>query len=777
MNCGNNFFIKTYRNNCSGVDKNNLGKKEYKNEKFISPSKENFPLYNRLNINRELKPEKKYINQRKNIKEIKVKFCTEEKKKNIISRFYYKNDIYMKIIYIQRWWKIWNKKILMKREENILFLIKKICRLFFNKLVVKVREKIEYSEKNRGYLNEMDKNLKNKIINKIKKYETSTSFNKKMKFINNSLLNVSKTNSNLLIKKLETHEKTRNENMKNFCSSKGPSSFSSINIKKLNNIPLNKINIQILKNNKEKKSYKNKIFNEEKLNAYKNISNIYNNVKKIYENSNKNNLYEANSTYQDFHKKNSLYNKESKKLKFIKKVNKNIKINNNKDISLNININDIKNKEKKINNMNNKESSYIINFNNLSKSFKIWKEFSTKKNIIKKLKMLREKKEIFKNKINDEEKKREHLTITTKKINLSNSIIKQKLCLISPRELNPKKYNNINNKQSIYNYASKINNYKNDIKNNKKIKKENEAKNFPNTEKSFNKYFCEINHYNEDLKIVEKKKNKWIYKPRNEEKIYYFYNIIKLIERRTKINKIKKYYNRWKMLIKFNKNNCKEIEEKTINFKKNKQIFLNPNNSQSDIFYKRNTLINLFNNSFSQTESNIDFPFIHFRTNSSFIPNGILTPSNYSKEKLIKDYINMNSHKIIYRKKLLIEERKGKNFKNMNEERNLTELNSSGIDTLKLTGEKFYKSIYGGKFFENKYSILSKGNKKIEEREICFTPNKKNTFNNNFKIDVNIVENYLNKVNEKDKEENYNCNNIGIKTKQIIFKNHKNINL
>ena len=337
MNCGNNFFIKTYRNNCSGVDKNNLGKNEYKNEKFISPSKENFPLYNRLNINRELKPEKKYINQRKNIKEIKVKFCTEEKKKNIISRFYYKNDIYMKIIYIQRWWKIWNKKILMKREENILFLIKKICRLFFNKFVVKVREKIEYSEKNRGYLNEMDKNLKNKIINKIKKYETSTSFNKKMKFINNSLLNVSKTNSNLLIKKLETHEKTRNENMKSFCSSKGPSSFSSINIKKLNNIPLNKINIQILKNNKEKKSYKNKIFNEEKLNAYKNISNIYNNVKKIYENSNKNNLYEANSTYQDFHKKNSLYNKESKKLKFIKKVNKNIKINNNKDISLNIN--------------------------------------------------------------------------------------------------------------------------------------------------------------------------------------------------------------------------------------------------------------------------------------------------------------------------------------------------------------------------------------------------------------------------------------------------------
>ena len=69
----------------------------------------------------------------------------------------------MKIIYIQRWWKIWNKKILMKREENILFLIKKICRLFFNKFVVKVREKIEYSEKNRGYLNEMDKNLKNKI--------------------------------------------------------------------------------------------------------------------------------------------------------------------------------------------------------------------------------------------------------------------------------------------------------------------------------------------------------------------------------------------------------------------------------------------------------------------------------------------------------------------------------------------------------------------------------------------------------------------------------------
>jgi hypothetical protein len=48
--------------------------------------------------------------------------------------------------------------------------------------------------------------------------------------------------------------------------------------------------------------------------------------------------------------------------------------------------------------------------------------------------------------------------------------------------------------------------------------------------------------------------------------------------------------------------------------------------------------------------------------------------------------------------------------------------------------------------------------RKIEEREICFTPNKKNKFRNNFGINVNIIENYLNH-GQKNNFENLYGNN------------------
>ena len=745
INNGNIFFNKTFNSINIGNNKNNFGKSEYKNRKMILPSKENYPLNNNFNVNRTLKPKEKYNEQNKNIKEIKVKFFAGEKKNNIIIQNKHKNDIFIKIIYIQRWWRILHKKIIMKKEKDISYLINKINKLFFKNLLNKLREKIKFYEKNAEQLNENNNNSKKNINKKLKKYETSAKHNKKMNFINNSLLNASKTNRNILIKKLEIHKNARNNDIKSLYSGSSLSSLSTINInKKTKYILLNNIsNDNHIKDNnndkKGKRNFKNKVSNEEKLNAYNNIFNIYNNVKKIYENNNKNknNLYKANTTYQNFYKKNSFHKKEKKEIKMNKKLDKSNITNKKNDISVFIN-KDYKKREKnrKVKNINNKESTHLINFDGLTKSFVFWKEYSDKKNIIKKLKMLSPEKDIFKNKIKDKEKKRETLSITTKKINLSNSIIKQRLCLISPRELNYKKNNEINNKQAIYNYASK--------------------------------------------KVISNKNKNENSTLNGEGKIYHLSVVVDLFDKKNEINKIKKYFNKWKILIKLNKDNFKGIEEKIINFKKNKSIFKNSNNSQLNIFNRNRNFIYPNNNiPFCQTESNINFPSMHIRNNSTnYLSNQILTSLNFSKDKLNEGYINMNTHEIVYKRKLLIDEKKRKKLKNLNEERNLTLEHNYDANTLNLSETNFYgenkkifhNSIYGGKFFENKFENIYKSNKKIEEREICFTPNKKNNFNNNFEINVNIVENYLNKGFQKNKIGNCNCDNKGIKTKQIIFK-------
>ena len=106
------------------------------------------------------------------------------------------------------------------------------------------------------------------------------------------------------------------------------------------------------------------------------------------------------------------------------------------------------------------------------------------------------------------------------------------------------------------------------------------------------------------------------------------------------------------------------------------------------------------------------------------------------------------------------------------EERNLTLGNNfSELNLLNQTDNNnmTYNSIYGGRILYD-----TNGNdklyNKIEEREICFTPKKNSIFKNSLGINVNIVENYLNKKNKINeiKRNNPNMNNM-IKTKTIFL--------
>ena len=209
--------------------------------------------------------------------------------------------------------------------------------------------------------------------------------------------------------------------------------------------------------------------------------------------------------------------------------------------------------------------------------------------------------------------------------------------------------------------------------------------------------------------------------------------MIKLFEKLNNRKKIRKYFCIWKLLINFDKNFVQgyEIKEKRICLKNVKSPFkmLNNNNSVLKILNKNKNSKNISNNNnfLCQTESNEYFSSTHIRANSIALNENIIYPC-FQDNLLSKDYIykqNVKSPKIIYKKKFLID----KNIYNtntiFNEERNL---------------------------------ITENNNRKIEEREICFTPNKKNKFKNNFGINVNIIENYLNR-GQKNNFENLYGNN------------------
>ena len=81
-----------------------------------------------------------------------------------------------------------------KKTINVLYLMKMIYKLYFKKLIERIKLKIKKGENNKDHLNDVNKNIKNNFIKKIKKYEKSTKINKKERSKNNSLFFNSKGN-------------------------------------------------------------------------------------------------------------------------------------------------------------------------------------------------------------------------------------------------------------------------------------------------------------------------------------------------------------------------------------------------------------------------------------------------------------------------------------------------------------------------------------------------------------------------------------------------------
>ena len=736
MNISKNYSNATFNKNVSTEDCKNLNN----------------------NISRHKGP-----NNNTNIKEIKINLNSKEKSK-IINK---ENQIFEKIIYIQKWWKIMYKIILiqknvrkfleLKKKIKIVYLIKMIYKLLFCKVISTFRQGTIKNKKNKEFFNELKNNLKGNIIKKIKKFDTSSKFYMKGKLTNNSRTINSRTNNNFSKKKTE-------DNKKNVISE----NKESYKNKKTNNNEGNIKHIQLNKNENDiKTSYnKNKFFktkfmdkttyninNKEKLKAYTNINNIYDNIKKIYEDyynktncSSSNNFYIKNNNYA--HDKNKNINK---KIKNDKRKNEKIKIRKNSD----------KLKKETFKKSEQKKNDEIIalNIEKLKKKFELWKEYIIKKLIIEKLKNQRLFKShlLLKNKFS--KRRRKIISVTTTKLNLSNSILNQRLSNITPRTLNMSN----NNQQKILT----INNYCSD----KKYKQNNSVnKNY--TYSLINTIYSSNSHKNLFIKYHDVcHKNIGFKNPNNKnEKLSRLYKIIKLLEEKN--NKmIKKYYlNKWKILVKVVINYG--IEEKIIRFKKVKSPHANnSNNYLSNIFKDGN-----YSYQNIKTESNA--PYNHVRANSITFQGknlDIQTINNTFKGFIYKS--NIKSQRIVYKKKLL-NTHKTKN--NYIEEKNLTLGNSlSELNLFNKTDEYInnmdnnnitYNSIYGGKFLNETTRNSDKLYNKIEEKEIYFTPKKNSIFKNSLGINVNIVENYLN-INDRKKEfkrNNPQMNNK-IKAKTIFF--------
>jgi hypothetical protein len=275
--------------------------------------------------------------------------------------------------------------------------------------------------------------------------------------------------------------------------------------------------------------------------------------------------------------------------------------------------------------------------------------------------------------------------------------------------------------------------------------------------------------YNKSIGFIKKEYKKKSLN--NKERLYPLYKIIKQLERK-KNSMIKKYLNKWKMLKK-NKNNfisfINPIEEKIIKFKKVKSPRNNNNNYLLNIYKDGN---HLYQN--NKMQSNILYS--HTRANSiNFQEKNLdIRPINNTfKDCIYKS--NTKSKRIFYKKKFLnvnktrnIEEMYltlGNSLSELNFLNKINEYNKN-LDNKNIT----YNSIYGGKIINETTRNFGNLYNKIEEREICFTPKKNRLFKNSLGININIVENYLNK---NDKVEEYKKDNPKIinkiEAKTIFF--------
>ena len=796
-----------------------------------------------------------------NIKEIKVNITTIKKKNNYMNNNqqktlnnddncneiqsyntnYSEEEKIKKISYIQKWWKtrlnvIFIQKhikgyFLRKNMANIIIFIKSIFRLLFKLVIYNLKSKPQLKINNK-------KDMKKCNDKTIKKTQTNNRFNK----INNrplfNDLNNSFNNFKLdYIKKIE-NKKFKVDIIKKFMSNNNPINVSKTNINytSINNNKDKFLN-RIKKNNKEKKEKEAKtITSKDKLIA-NNIFNIYNNVKKYYEiennNINMNNSDVNYSTANNFFpkiKKNSVLNnynknKNAKEKKIITKGSmKNIKekliINKNNNINANNNINNNPKTDRsgKYDNNRTLNKHSIIYLLKLKKAFIFWYTYLMKKKIIQKLKFIinlqtpsntKKSLPIYTTKKKGDLKSG---SITTKKINLSNSLINLKKKKTTPQ----KKKMNDNIKQNIIftNYNKKFKLHSSSVENNNSninlqtpkcggpnrsmnVKKDNKFQ--TNNKNKFSSNLCNnsvivVSQYDRNNETKKKEMSKYNDSKNTDvnenKKIYYFYAIINLIDKHNKRKRIKNYFNVWKQFIRYSRNfiNNNKIEEKIISFKSLKSPI--KNNLNNNKFNQNNSLNknNNFNNFNCQTETADKSCFNQTKENSNFKRYDLLTPNPYEKAMHPNLYkSNFKSSKIVYQKKLLIPKRmrnesmKSLNLNDEEEDRNMNMTlmdNNKEINLLnQSTGNAFYNtrtcifnnndlnnSVYIKRInFDNSIGKINAGrvNKSniIEENEVYFTPSTEiNTLKNSFVAEKkNIYEDVIppSKINVN-VVENYN---------------------
>ena len=529
----------------------------------------------------------------------------------------------------------------------------------------------------------------------------------------------------------------------------------------------------------------------------------------------------------------------------MKNINKNIIINKSNNIN-----NDSKTDRSSSGTPKGKEINSIIFLLKLKKAFLFWGSYTTKKKIIQRLKNIKN----FKTPYNTQKTlsiyslnksgQGKISSIKTKAINFSNSLINLKKNKNIPQKINMK--NNSSRKNIInYNFTKK---HSNSVENNNStinakplksilnssfnyekqisLEKHNKKNTFKNS--SFNNNVVVVSQYDRKKDIIKKEhmnnNNIIINNNINEEKkTYYFYAIINLIDKHNKRKKIKKCFNIWKSLIRYNRSfiNSFVIEEKIISFKSLKQPFKNNNNNTKETKFNKSKLLYEQNNpglSNCQTEVGCDVQINKEQLNQKYTQNP-LEKSVHSN--LLK---NNNKSKIVYQKKLLIPKKmrnqsmnsihlndcEDDNNKNNTINENNKEMNyysKSPENTFyNMNSHITYNNLNNSDFFNrtnnfdknigNIGRIKKRNVTGIEETEVFFNPqvhtvknsfifrnkkiNEENGFNSNT-INVNVIENYRkNNLNQDNINNIFNDNDKNeITIKKIIIKEgnkkiHKN---
>ena len=795
-------------------------------------------------------------------------------------------DKLKKIIFIQQWWKTTYKVIYIqkclrgffsrKRITNLLYFIKCLIKLLFKLLINNIKQNINSKVKNKKltYTNIANNNSK-KINNNNQKFNkicSNIKVNKNNNKSNNNISNGVSKNSflsslNKRVNELRTNKRKikHDNNAKKLNNSSNPINNNKvINQNQNQNVPnntsdskcFNKLkNKKIIKDNKIKET--NNISNKDKLTAYKNIYNIYNNVKKYYENDNNVNFSSGNySTLNKFYPRNkkaspisnsnALNNKKMKsknmpKRGSMKNINEKIIINKNNNINLNININNPKTDRIKrySRSPNVKDTDSIMYLLKLKKAFIFWKTYLAKKKIVQKLKIMKNLKTPNNIKrtlalYSNREPQKKSTSITTKKINLSNSLMNFKLNKITPKKLKPKNNNSSRKNYIFNNYMKKSHTHSNSVENNSVINfkppesdlnstfENNKEINLKSNNNRNNNGFSNDLDNNSVIIISQYDRNNEVKKindinnsnneendnkNKTKEKVYYFYAIVNLIDKHNKRKRTKKYFNLWKGLLRYSKSfkNNKGIEEKIITFKTNKSP---PKNTLYESRYNKNVVLGQNNSSSNfncQTESGSDILFGHAKVNSILCSKDLLTPNPIEKS-IHPNFFKSNKKqpKIVYQKKFLAPKKmrnQSMNIMNINdledERNNMTLMdNNREINILSQTnGNTFYNNntymlnnnnddLNNSAFlrkrkFENSAGKIHEGrlNKvnEIEETEIHFSP----TSNHTQKINYEIENNYFN-VNTGYNDNKINKNLVQnfrrIEVKKEGIENNQNIN-